>query len=111
MPRFDQIGSHAKLLKLPLLITVVVLVLFAGGAFLLHALRPAGQAPIAEAAVPAVTLTSIVFYREGDEYALYFSLYDESGQEVARTGDASVKISQLGTIGIEGGREFLSETV
>lgn len=106
-----QPKPHAKLLKLPVAITLAVLALFAAIAYAFHLLKPAEQPAIIGADTPAAIVSSIAFYKEGGDYAMYFTLYDATGREVARTGEAKIKISLLGTIGIEGGPEFVSETV
>ena len=111
MPWIDQLKAQGKLLKLPLIITAMVLVLFAGGAYVSHLFHAPNEPLVVEATAPAAALRDLVFFREGDEYVLYFSLYDAAGRDAARRGEARIKISQLGTIGIEGGPEFVNETV
>lgn len=110
MPLSGQIKAHGKLLKLPLAVTAAALLGFAGVAFVMHRLKPAAKPTVVEATSTAAMLGRIVFYRDGDDYAMYFSLYDTANREIARTGEASVKIAQLGTIGLEGGPDFVSET-
>src|ERR1051325_292924 len=105
-----QLEAQIHFIKLPLIVTGVTLVLVVGGMYLFHVWKPAAPSAILEAPAPAAALGNIVFYKEGDEFPLYFALYDGAREEVARAGMANVKISQLGTIGIEGGREFVSET-
>jgi hypothetical protein len=107
----DPLQTHSKLLKLPLIITVVVMVLIVAGAFVWHRSKSAHQPTVIEATHPAVILGNVTFYKEENEYVLYFSLYDQAQQEIARTGEATIKLFLLGTVGIEGGPEFISETV
>ncbi|MSR64417.1 MAG: hypothetical protein EXS18_01395 [Verrucomicrobiae bacterium] len=103
-------GEQFQALKVPLIITAVVFVLLVGGAFVWHLLRPPKEPLVVEAKAPAEQIRNIVFSREDNEYVLYFSLGDKDGNYVARPGEVSLKISQLGTIGIEDGPQFVNET-
>ena len=111
MSWIDELKAQGKILKLPLIITAVILVLFAGGAYVMHLIQAPKQPHVVEASAPASALRDLVFFKDGNEYVLYFSLFDAAGNEAARPGEAKIKISQLGTIGIEGGPEFVNETV
>ena len=97
-------------LKVPLIITAVVFALLVGGAFVWHLLRPTKEPPVVESKAPADQIRNIVFTKEDNEYVLYFSLCDKDGNYIARQGEVSLKISQLGTIGIENGPQFVNET-
>jgi hypothetical protein len=103
--------THARMLKGPLIGTVIVFVAILIGAFVWYTRRANEVPPIVEAPAPGASLRNLVLLREGDEYFLYFSLCDEAGREIARTGEAQLRIIQLGTVRVEGGPSFLSETV
>jgi len=103
--------EQVKLLRLPLIISGVIVVALLISAGVLHWLKPSKEPQIVESPAPASSIRNLVFSKEDNEYVLYFSLCDEAGKEVARTGDVNLKISQLGTIGMEGGPEFVNETV
>ncbi len=100
-----------NLLKTPLLITGAILALLLAAALILHFVHPPTQPAVVESPAPAVALRNLAFFKEGDEYVLYFSLVDTAGNEIARRGGATIRISQLGTIGVEGGPQFVNETV
>lgn len=98
-----------KLLKLPLIITAIVFVLVVVGLLVHQWIRPPKEPAVVEAQAPATTIRNLTFFKEGDEYVLYFSLANASGADVARNGEVSLKISRLGTIGMEDGPQFLNE--
>jgi hypothetical protein len=106
-----QLQAHGKLLKLPLLITIGTMALLLIGALVWQRSKPGEKIAVVEAPEAATILGNLAFYKEGDEYVLYFSLFDRDQQQIARAGEATIKISQLGTVGIEGGPEFISESV
>jgi len=107
----SQFRDHVRLLRLPLLITAIALALFLLGAYLFHRFKPPAEPVVTEASAPPAELDRIVFYREGDDFGLYFSLYDAAQKEIARPGEVKLKIVLIGTIKVEGSPEFIRETV
>lgn len=111
MAESNPIKTQITALKTPLIMTAAGLMVFGIVVLLLHLRSAPAEPPIVEAKTPPASLRNLVFSKEGDGYVMYFSLCDAAGNEIARKGEAMVKISQIGTIGMEGGAQFINEIV
>lgn len=107
----EPLKRQVSMLKGPLILTAILFVVAVAFVYFVFKGKSGQLPPIVAAPAPAELIRNVVFFKEGDEYAMYFSLYDAANREVARPGKVQLKLSQLGSVGITDGPKFETATV